>query len=123
MLRLHPLALAAALVAPILAIATPASADDDHERARAALRAGRVLPLEAIVARASSAFGGTVLDVEIEDDDHGYGRRAGRPDRIVYEVKMLVPGGRLLKLIYDAETGDLLASRGRGHRDGPRETR
>ncbi|WP_435538948.1 PepSY domain-containing protein, partial [Azospirillum sp. ST 5-10] len=105
---------AAALPAAWLPVSGGADEEEDHERARAALRAGRVLPLEDIVARAETATGGTVLDVEIEDgdeDDHGprhHDRRGhaaaaeGAAERLVYEVKMLVPGGRIVKLIYDA---------------------
>lgn len=106
---------AVALALAVLPGSGRADEDEDHDRAREALRAGRVLPLEAIVTRAIDAFGGTVLDVEIEDDNHDsrHGPPHGRGERLVYEVKMLVSGGRILKLIYDAETGDLLASRGR----------
>ncbi|WP_035692715.1 PepSY domain-containing protein [Azospirillum halopraeferens] len=111
MLALVPSALAIALAVLPASGRADDGRDDDHDRARQALRDGRVLPLEAIVARATDAFGGTVLDVEIEDDDHG--SRRGRDRRLVYEVKMLVPGGHIVTLIYDAGTGDLLASRGR----------
>ncbi|NUB24829.1 PepSY domain-containing protein [Azospirillum brasilense] len=83
----------------------PAHADDDrdHERAREAFRSGRALPLEAIVARAQADFPGDILDVEFEDED----------GQIVYEIKTITAEGRVLKLKYDAATGDLLRVRGR----------
>ena len=92
------------LILVLLAAAVPACADDgDHERAREALRSGRALPLEAILARVQADFPGDILDVEFEDDD----------GRIVYEIKTITAEGRVLKLEYDAATGDLLRVRGR----------
>ena len=91
-----------------------AVAGDDHERARAAVAAGRILPLPVIVERALARFGGSVLDVEYEDDDEGeHDGNRGRPR---YEVKLLSADGRILKLDYDATTGELI-----GHRRRARE--
>lgn len=82
---------------------------DDHDRARDALRSGRALPLEEIVAKANADFPGAILDVELEDED----------GRIVYEIKTITAEGRILKLKYDAATGELLRVRGRhGHNHG-----
>ena len=39
---------------------------------------------------------GEVLEVELEEE-HG---------RLVYEIKLLRPGGRLAELLYDAATGE-----------------
>ncbi|MDS4012173.1 MAG: hypothetical protein RKK15_12320 [Defluviicoccus sp.] len=88
-----------------------AAAHDDQERAREAATAGRILPLSIIVERAIARFGGTVLDVEYEDDDEGeLGSDRWRPR---YEVKVLTADGRILKLDYDAATGDLIGHRRR----------
>ncbi|MCD6032760.1 MAG: peptidase [Thermomicrobiales bacterium] len=85
----------------------PATADDyqrpDHDRARTALREGRVLPLEEIMARANADFPGEVLDVEFEEE-HG---------RFLYEIKKITTDGRIMKLEYDAATGALLKTEGR----------
>lgn len=81
-----------------------ARADDDHDRARAALREGRILPLETIVAKAGADFPGDILDVELDEEDDG----------IVYEIKTITADGRILKLEYDAATGELLKVKGRG---------
>ncbi len=99
--QIAPILLAALL---LVAAAAPASAEtDDHSRAREALRAGRILPLEQIVAKAKADFGGEVLDVELEDE------RAG----LRYELKLMAADGRILKLEYDAATGALVHVKGR----------
>lgn len=93
-----------------------AVADDDQGRARDAAAAGKILPLPVIVERALARFGGSVLDVEYEDDDEGeHGGNRGRA-RARYEVKLLTADGRILKLDYDAATGELI-----GHRRRARE--
>lgn len=94
----------AAAACGVLLLAGPALAgrQEDHERAREALAAGRILPLDSIVARARTEVQGDILDVELEDEDDG---------RFVYEIKMLAPEGRIEKLEYDASTGVLLRSK------------
>ena len=93
----HALTLAAAILAW-----TPAFADNDHDRARKALEAGEILPLREILARAEKAFPGQMIEAELETERGG---------AMIYEIKMLTSDGRVAKLIYDARTGDLLASR------------
>lgn len=72
--------------------------DDDHERARAALQAGQVLPLKQVLERLAQTHPGEVLEVELEQD-HGRWR---------YEIKLLQAGGQLRKLKVDARTGEPL---------------
>lgn len=107
---LPPRLFAAIFTAVLLAL--PAAADD-QDRAREDVAAGRILPLAAIVERATARFGGTVLDAEYEDEDEGEHRDRGRPFHNRYEIKLLTPDGRILQLDYDAVTGDLLGQRGR----------
>lgn len=95
------------LIALLLAAGPAARAGDDHERARTALREGRILPLERIVENARQRFGGEVLDVDLEDEDDGFH----------YELKLIAPDGRIMKLDYDAATGALLRIKG-GRRHG-----
>lgn len=90
--------------------APPAQARDDarepahdHERARAAVQAGQVLPLATLLQRLQRSHPGQVLEVELEHDD----------GRWVYELRLLQPGGRLLKLELDAATGAVLKARPR----------
>lgn len=92
---------------------------DEQDRARAAVAAGKILPLAAIVDDAKARFGGEVLDAEFEDaeDDEDRGDASPRSTGI-YEIKLLAPGGRILKLEYDATTGELLRVRGRAEHHG-----
>lgn len=96
----------AVLTVIVLAAAwqAPLSADDDHERAREAVRSGRALPLSAVLAAVERDFAGQVLDVELDDED----------GVLIYEIELLGPGGRKLELEYDAATGRLLSAEGAG---------
>lgn len=94
---LSPLTLAVATgLAPLHALA-----DSDHDRARAALLAGEVLPLPAILERVAPSHPGEVLKVELERD-HG---------RWIYELKILQSGGALLKLDVDAKDATVVRRR------------
>ncbi|MEE3624435.1 PepSY domain-containing protein [Nitrospirillum sp. BR 11752] len=100
-----PMRWIAALLLPLLAVpAALADTDQDQDRARAAVEQGRALPLRTILDRAAERFPGQLLEAELEEE-HG---------RLVYEIKLLMDGGRVVKLHYDARTGDLLAVKERG---------
>lgn len=100
------LALAALMVCgPALAGSGP-DHGHDHDRARRAVEDGRILPLKDILARAESAYPGQLIEAELEDDD----------DPMVYEIKILTKDGRLMRLLYDARTGDLLKAKSRDGR-------
>jgi len=80
-------------------LATPALADrDDHDRARAALQAGDILPLSSILDAAVAERPGRVIEVELE-------REVGR---WVYELELLSPNGQLYEMELDAATGRIL---------------
>ncbi|MBT0962851.1 PepSY domain-containing protein [Denitromonas iodatirespirans] len=87
------------------ALIAPALADSDHDRARRALDAGQVLPLPAILTRVAQDYPGKVLEVELEDEDM----------RWIYEIKLVQPDGRLLKLEVDAADARILKVRGKRH--------
>ncbi len=95
-------------VALTVALVAGAVADDrghgrhDHERARAALRAGEIAPLKDVLARAERDFAGSLLEVELE-------RERGR---WVYELKLLAPDGAVLEVYYDARTKELIGAKG-----------
>ena len=94
LLALLPLAIAAGTV----------QADPrDHDRARAALQAGEVLPLATVLQRVAQSHPGDVLEVELERERGTW----------VYELKLLQRGGGLLKLEVDARSGEVLRSRSR----------
>jgi hypothetical protein len=74
----------------------------DHERARAARDRGEALPLAGILTVIQRDFRGRVIDVELEQDD----------GRLFYELELLVPDGRVIKLKIDARTGSLVKIKG-----------
>jgi uncharacterized membrane protein YkoI len=77
--------------------------ESDHERARQALEAGKVLPLGAVLNIVERDFPGQVVKVEFEEDD----------DEFIYEIRVLQSGGGILKLKIDARDGSLLGVKGR----------
>ena len=82
----------------LLALATPALADDDHERARAALERGEVLPLSAILERLAPVIDGDIIELELD-------REKGR---WVYEITYIDGTGRLIELEIDATDASVL---------------
>jgi len=85
----------------ILSPTSPWADEAAHDRARRALEEGRVLPLRDIMARAEAEIPGQMIEAELEDE-HG---------KLVYEIKVLAQDGRVVKLIYDAGSGQLLKKR------------
>lgn len=101
--------LAPGLLLALAVAGTPAQADSDHDRARAAVQAGQVLPLGTVLERLAREHPGQVLKVELESDR----------GRWIYEVRLLQSGGRLTQLHIDAATGETLARRDQSRdRDG-----
>lgn len=75
-----------------------ASDKGDHERALQAVQSGQVLPLAKVLALIEKAHPGQVLEVELEHEKQQW----------QYEIKLLQPDGRLMKLQVDARTGEVL---------------
>lgn len=96
-----PVLLAAVLAALALLPDARGSEPRDHERARAAVQAGEVLPLQTLLERVQRTHPGQVLEVELERED----------GRWIYELRLLQAGGQLLKLEVDAATGQVLEAR------------
>lgn len=119
-------ALAVALTVGWAALASPsawAGRKDDHDKARAAVQAGEVLPLPALLERLQRTHPGKVLELELEfeddvDDVRAAGRKAGR---WVYEVKLLQADGQLLKLEVDGATAQVLKVKRESDRKRRRE--
>lgn len=94
----------------------PAAGDDDHdhhrdhEAARRALERRDVLPLRTILDRVAAEFPGDILEVELEPHRGTW----------VYELTVLAAGGRLLRVVVDAATGQVTAARGPGLERGRR---
>ncbi len=80
---------------------------DDHDRARAAVQAGEVLPLPTLLERLQRTHPGQVLELELERED----------GRWIYEIKLLQPDGQLVKLEVDAATAQVLTLK---RKDKPR---
>jgi uncharacterized membrane protein YkoI len=87
-----------------LPLGAMARSEADQDRARAALQAGEIQPLTFILARLAQTQPGQVLEVELERKD----------GRWLYEIKLLRPGGSLLKLEVDARSGDVLRQKSKG---------
>jgi uncharacterized membrane protein YkoI len=105
-------ALAALLLTGLIGLVQPSawgSDSRDHERARAAVEAGQVLPLPTLLERLRRTHPGQVLELELERDD----------GRWIYEIKLLQANGQLLKLDVDAATARVLQiKRKEGGKDG-----
>ncbi len=97
--------LPALLAMPLNSSARGGSEGHDHDRARAALQAGEILPLSTIMARVAQTHPGHVLEVELEREN----------ERWIYEIKLLQPSGGLLKLEIDAKSGAVIRQKTKGH--------
>jgi uncharacterized membrane protein YkoI len=105
-------ALATAFALGIAAGASPeawARRPGDHDRARAAVQSGEVLPLSTVLQRLRHTHPGQLLEAELEDDKHG---------GWIYEIKLLQADGHLLKLELDARTAQLLKVK---RKDAPKD--
>jgi len=87
----------------VLVCAAVVAADDDHARAKAAREAGQIVSLQSILDRVQAEFTGSLVAVELEEDDAPW----------IYKVKLLTPAGAIVKLEYDARDGRLLRVKGR----------
>ena len=88
-----------------VALSLPTHAFDlgDHDRARQALDAGEIIPLGVVLEKVRRDYPGEVMEVELEH----------KKDRWVYEIKLLRPGGSLVKLLVDASNGTIITRGGR----------
>jgi uncharacterized membrane protein YkoI len=100
---LYAVFLVTGLILAGLILANPSLADDrqDHDRARQALEAKEILPLQTLLARIERQHPGQIMEVELERE-HGRWR---------YEIKLLRSDGRLMKLDIDARDGSILRSK------------
>ena len=105
----HLLAMLRVLLGTLLGVcvSTASLADEDHDRARKALEAGEVLLLRAILERVERDHPGQVIDVDLEKE------HKGEIQRWIYEIKLVRPGGALVKLKINARDGSLLSEKTR----------
>ncbi|MDO9092129.1 MAG: PepSY domain-containing protein [Rubrivivax sp.] len=97
-----------AVLATALALPAAQASERDHERARAAVQAGEVLPLATLLERLQRTHPGQVLELELERDN----------GRWIYEVKLLQANGQLMKLELDASTAQVLQVKRREDKGG-----
>jgi uncharacterized membrane protein YkoI len=98
MQRLIWLAILAGMLTQSAVGVAAADHDPDQERARRALEAGEILPLDQILNEVQQRYPGTVVELELTPEG----------GRWIYEVELLAPDGRLLKLRIDAKSKQLL---------------
>ena len=98
--RIPTMLAAAGLSAADLIAAGTASADDRPRMSeiRQLREAGKILPIDDILARARAAQPGQVVEVELDRED----------GRFVYEVKLIDDSDRVHKLELDAASGEVL---------------
>jgi uncharacterized membrane protein YkoI len=82
----------------LLTATSLAANDDDHERAREAVRRGEILSLERILEMHPLRPGERLLEVEVDREDQ----------RWEYELEILGANGRVRELEIDGATGALL---------------
>ena len=90
--------MAAVLCTSLVMVSAWADSKGDHERARAAVQAGEILPLPTLLERLQRSHPGHVLELELERED----------GRWIYEIKLLQSDGKLLELELDAGTAEVL---------------
>lgn len=90
---------------PIAAVITlvfapaPAHADEvGHEQARRLLEQGAIRPLQDIIAIVRAKVPGKLIETELEYENDG----------LVYDFKILRPGGRVQEVEVDAKTGRII---------------
>ncbi len=99
----HRISLYLATALSVLA-AMPAAADSDtvsQDTARRLVESGKIRPLQEIVEMLRVKVPGQHLETELEYDDSGSG--------LVYDFKILRPGGRVQEVEVDATNGKILA--------------
>lgn len=95
------------LLLTLLALPMAVMPSDDHSEARRAVQRGELKPLSEILLRIEKEFDGRVLEVALDRQ---------RDNRLVYEIELLTPDGRVLELRYDGRTGERLSVRGQKQR-------
>ncbi len=91
----------------LVCVAGLCQADTDHDRARRALEAGEILPLATVLQRVERDHAGQILDVELDRE------KDADSARWVYKIKLLRPGGALVKLKIDGRDGSLIDQKGK----------
>ena len=92
----------ACLMALMFMSTMPAHADSEQDRARAAVDAGEVKPLNQILRSVRQQYKGQVLDSQLFDQG----------GRWVYRVRLLTKDGKVLDIGVDGKSGRILDVQG-----------
>jgi len=87
------------LIILICTLANPILASEDHDEARDAVREQQVIPLADIIPGILDQFDGRLLEAEFEREHGVY----------VYELELITGSGRMIEVMVDAATGEILA--------------
>src|SRR5262249_45212713 len=82
-----------------LALTGPAGAQSDQQRAREAMKAGRIQPLQVILVEGQRRLPGRILNAWLDRDGRGLW---------LYRLKMLDLRGNVVGVIVDARNGHIL---------------
>lgn len=100
-------ALAVATLLPSLSEAAP----KDHERARKAVKSGKILPLKKVLQRISKKYPGKVVDADVREVPI----KKTKKKEWLYFLKVIDKKGRVTDLTVDARTAKVRAAK----RGGP----
>jgi uncharacterized membrane protein YkoI len=100
---MHRLAATLAFALTLLAASPASFALSEQEKARAAVEAGEVLPLNDILRQVRRDYPGRILDAQL--DERGGGNW-------VYRIKLLKKNGRVVDLTVDGSSGKVLRAKG-----------
>ena len=87
-----------ALIILICALASPILASGDHDAARDAVRQQQIIPLAEIIPDILNEFDARLLEAEFEREDGAF----------VYELELITSSGRMIEVMVDAATGEIL---------------
>ena len=82
-----------------LALAGPVAAQSDQQRAREAMQAGRIRPLQDLLMQIRPRIPGRILNAWLEE---------GRGGLWIYRLKMLDVRGNIIGVVVDARNGQIL---------------
>jgi uncharacterized membrane protein YkoI len=100
-----------ALAAASLLPAAGEAATEDHERARNAVKSGKILPLQKVLQRISKKYPGKVVDADVREVRN---EKTGKMEWL-YFLKVLDKKGQVTDLTVDAKTANVLEAK----RGGP----
>jgi uncharacterized membrane protein YkoI len=104
---MHRVVVCVLVLLALLATAAPArAAAPDHDRARSAVQAGQIRPLQEILAAVRAQVPGRLLDARLQQNNR------------VYEVILLQADGQVVAVTVDARTAQVLGVQGGQRRDG-----